>query len=162
MKRILSILAAAVCAASAARADAPRKSEWSISAGGGLAYELVGVNLAYRSGPIEGYVGAGLLTISPGLAFGVRYHLSDDGGGFFVALNGGAHPGLTLSDEATGGGTFWATISPGYRINLDSFFVQGAVGGGLLYVFRTYPTAPSPTRTFGPVPEVMLALGVRF
>src|SRR5438067_2541881 len=57
---------AILLAAGAARAD----NEISLSLGGGWAYELVGFNIAARSGHYEGYAGLGLLSALRGIARG--------------------------------------------------------------------------------------------
>jgi hypothetical protein len=159
------VLAAMVCAG-AARAEPVRNSEFSISLGAGLAYELVGFSFAWRSDHAEGYLGIGVLSELPGFALGGRYYSRDDGNGFFLALNLAGHADNVLRvvyDGTKGGRLFWATITPGYRATFgSSFFLQAAIGGGIIFATTFWTTPPSPTRSWIPVPDLALAAGFRF
>jgi len=161
MKACAGFLVALLLVAGAGHAQDARERDVSISIGGGLAYELVGVNVAYRARHLEGYLGLGLLSALPGASIGARYFVRPDGTGFFVALNAAGHRGF-LDDQATSASLFWATITPGYRLGSGAVYLQGAIGGGVAYLFRTYRTPPSPTKDFAPVPDAMLAFGFRF
>jgi hypothetical protein len=55
MKTTLLAALAVICITSAARAEP--ETDFSVSAGGGLAYELAGLNFAARYGHVEGYTG---------------------------------------------------------------------------------------------------------
>jgi hypothetical protein len=165
MNRWWGILIAALLVAGAARAEPARNSEFSISLGGGLAYEGLGLNLSFRSEHVEGYLGLGLFSFLPGVAAGARWFLRPDGDGFFVGLNLAGHTwtgGLFDSNGSTGGRAFWATLTPGYRATFDSFFLQAALGGGISYAMTFWTTPPSPTRGWGPIPDAALAAGFRF
>ena len=156
MKRFL--LLALLCAGAA------RAGETSFSIGGGLAYEAAGVNIAHREGHFETYFGVGLLSFLKGFSGGARWYLGDDGSGFFLALNGAAHADTLRIDEhqATGGRLFWATLTPGWRFAAGNLFAQVALGAGVGYSITFWNTPPNPTKDWIPVPDAMLALGVRF
>jgi len=136
--------------------------EWSFSGGAGLAYELVGVNLAYRSGQVEGYLGVGVMTVLEGASGGARFFARPDGSGFFVGLNLGAHMTF-FRDQETTSRIYSATITPGWRFVLgERAFAQLAAGGGLAYSFRTFRTPPSPERSVLPTPDLLAGVGFRF
>lgn len=162
-------IALALLLAGAARAEDPLSlahRESSVSLGGGFSYELLGLNLAHRREHLEGFLGLGLLSfLAPGASIGGRYYLGPDGTGFFFALNLAFHGwkgGLFDSNGSTGGLTLWATITPGYRLAWDHFFLQAAIGGGLFYTSHDWPTPPSQTKGVGLLPDAMLAAGWRF
>jgi hypothetical protein len=165
MNRSWGILMAALLFAGAARAEPARNSEFSISLGGGLAYEVLGLNFSYRSEHVEGYLGLGWFSLLPGVAAGARWFPRLDGDGFFVGLNLAAHTwtgGLFDSNGSTGGQAFWATLTPGYRVAWEHFFLQAAIGGGVGYVSTSWTTPPSPTHDWGLIPDAALAAGFRF
>ena len=166
MARIFPLFLALLLVGGAARAaDDHAGTEFSLSLGAGLAYELAGFNFAVRRGHFEGFLGAGLLTLIPGFSAGARWFLQPDVGGFFVGLNLGAHAwtgGLFDADGSTGGSAFWATVTPGYRWAWEQFFLQAAIGGGLVYNVTSWSTPPSPRRRLFPYPDAMLAAGIRF
>jgi len=168
-------LLASSAAVAADPLESTRPTEISVSLGAGLAYEGIGLELAYRSGHAEGYLGLGLASFLPGASFGGRYFVHDDGSGFFVGLNLAAHGwsrfyGLFDNPQAfppTGGVLFWATVTPGYRIAWDKVFVEGALGGGVSYQRTTCPgcdasLGPKVEHSFGLLPDLMLAVGLRF
>ena len=169
-----SILLAALLVSGAVRAETS-DAKLTFSLGGGLAYDLLGFQLGYRSGPAEGYVGLGVLSVAlPGAAAGARYFFSGDRAGSFVALNLAWHTGTIQTGDpgpndyvATGGRLMWATITPGFRAQWGWFFLQGAFGAGVAYS-RTFYRAPSqpggpppPKYGFDLVPDLMLAIGLR-
>src|SRR5712664_815975 len=162
MKVSSGLLIAVLLGAGAGQAQDTRDRDVSISLGGGLAYDLVDLNLAYRAGHVEGFLGLGLLTLLPGASIGARYFVRPDGTGFFMALNAAGHRGVFLDDQATSGSLFWATVTPGYRLAIESSFLQVAIGGGVAYLFKTFDTPPSPTKRLVPILDAMLALGFRF
>jgi hypothetical protein len=165
MNRWWGILIAALLVAGAARAEPASNSEFSVSLGGGLAYEIFGLNFAYRSEHVEGYLGLGGLSFLPGIAAGARWFLRPDGDGFFVGINLAAHTwkgGLFDSNGSTGGRLFWATLTPGYRWAWEHFFLQAAIGGGVVYSMTFWKTPPSPDRNWNPTVDAVLAAGVRF
>jgi hypothetical protein len=165
MNRWWGILIAALLVAGAARAEPASKSEFSISLGAGGAYDVLGLNLAYRSQHVEGYLGLGWFSFLPGIAAGARWFLRPDGDGFFVGINLAGHTwkgGFFDSNGSTGGQLFWATLTPGYRATFGSFFVQAALGGGIAYWMTSWTTPPSPTRGWAPSPDAALAAGFRF
>jgi hypothetical protein len=148
--------------------------EFSASLGVGLSHELLGVDLAYRRGHIEGYAGLGIASLLPGVSFGGRWFARDDGGGFFVALNLGVHGwsrfyGLgdnPASWPATSGVLGWATVTPGYRFSWDHVYLQASIGAGLYSDHTSCPKCtsegPKEETNAGVIPDVMLAVGLRF
>jgi hypothetical protein len=154
-----SWLAIALCAtATAARAD----SETSASFGAGLAYEVLGFDIAHRVDHVEGYVAVGVGTLLPGIAAGARWYLHEDGEGFFVGLNTAFHGDTLRLEESTGGRLVWATITPGMRFNFGTAFFQLAAGGGVIYSLTFWRTPPSPTKWVSFFPDAALAIGLRF
>ena len=164
-KRAAIALCCGFLLAGAARAEEKAyERETSISLGGGFAYEILGLNVALRREHVEGYVGIGLLSFLKGLAAGGRYYLRPDGAGFFLALNLGAHADNIRIDAAdsTGGRLFWATLTPGYRLASGGFFLQIAIGGGLVFDRTYWSTPPLVTGGWQALPDAMLAAGGRF
>ena len=164
MKTTLAAAVAGVLAITgAARAAESSEPEFSLSLGGGLAYELLGINAAVRAGHVESYVGLGLMSLLPGVAAGVRWFAQQDGSGFFIGLNGGAHLDTIRIDEedSTGGRLFWATVTPGYRVAGKRVFAQIAAGGGIVASTTFWSTPPSPTRNWSFFPDAALGIGVR-
>jgi len=172
-------LAILILAASSAVAADPIESapptEVSVSLGLGLAYEVGGLELAYRAGHVEGYLGLGLASFLPGASVGGRYFVHDDGSGFFVGLNLAAHGwsrfyGLFDNPQSwpsTSGVLAWATVTPGYRFAWDKVFVEAAIGGGFYYSRTTCPACtpadgPPVAHSFGLLPDATLAVGLRF
>jgi len=164
MNKVCALAAALLAAGSARATETSEVPQFSVSLGGGFAYEIVGLNLALRVDHVEGYLGLGLLTLIPGAAFGARWFPRPDGAGFFLGLNGGFHSytGSFFENGATGGRFVSATLTPGYRFAWEHFFLQAAVGGGFLYALTFYYRPPSPTKNWTFFPDAMLALGLRF
>jgi hypothetical protein len=164
-KRAAIALCCGFLLAGAARAEENTwQRETSVSVGGGLAYEVLGLDVALRRDHLEGYVGIGLLSFLKGLAAGGRYYLRPDGNGFFLAVNLGAHFDNIRIDanDSTGGRLFWATFTPGYRLVAGGFFLQIAIGGGLVFDRTYWSTPPLVTGGWQVLPDAMLALGGRF
>ena len=90
--------------------------------------------------------------------------LRPDGTGFFLALNLAGHADNVRIDASgsTGGRLFWATITPGFRLAWDSFFLQAALGAGAVYDQTYWTTPPSPTGGWQILPDAMIAAGFRF
>ena len=139
------------------------ESDVSISAGGGLAYELLGLNLSARWGHVEPYAGIGMMSLFSGLAAGVRVFSREDGTGPFLAVNSAFHLDTLRIDErdATGGRLFWTTVTGGYRIAAGHVFAQASIGGGVIASKTFWSTPPQRGTDWFVFPDGSLAIGVR-
>ncbi|HZX93856.1 MAG TPA: hypothetical protein VFE90_05030 [Myxococcales bacterium] len=179
-----------ICLALAApvRAEAPAESEGfhgGLSAGLGLAYNLLGIRGEMGSNHLGVFAGIGFLGRTQGSTLTASEPTSFSAGarwysgvrqGVFVSLNlnwtwwseyYSVDDRFSPNPRIFPGRLFTATATAGYRWRFRAFFLEAGLGGGLYrqqeplsdLSANPNPAGPQPAPTTGAIPDVTLGLG---